>query len=93
MVQDLTLRLNTETRSFKNSISVNTSCMFSFFGVGNWWQAETWNLHLAEAVEVNALSQGALRQFTQWPWIEHQPSSWKSDTLQPNYCRSFHDLQ
>jgi len=22
-------------------------------------------------VEVNALAQGALRQFTQWPWIEH----------------------
>jgi len=26
----------------------------------------------AGAVEVNALAQGALRRFTQWPWIEHQ---------------------
>jgi len=26
---------------------------------------------LAGVVEVNALAQGALRQFTQWPWIEH----------------------
>jgi len=26
---------------------------------------------LAGAVEVNALAQGALRQFTQWLWIEH----------------------
>ena len=24
-----------------------------------------------EAVEVNALAQGALRQFTQWSWVEH----------------------
>jgi len=26
---------------------------------------------LAGAVEVNALAQGVLRQFTQWLWIEH----------------------
>jgi len=26
---------------------------------------------LAGAVEVNALAQGALLQFTQWLWIEH----------------------
>jgi len=26
---------------------------------------------LAGAVEVNALAQGALRQFTQWLWIDH----------------------
>jgi len=26
---------------------------------------------LAGAVEVNALSQGALRSCTQWPWIKH----------------------
>ena len=26
---------------------------------------------LAGAIEVNALAQGALRQFTQWLWIEH----------------------
>jgi len=26
---------------------------------------------LAGAVEVNALAQGALRQFTEWLWIEH----------------------
>jgi len=28
-------------------------------------------LRLAGAVEVNALTQGALRQFTHWPRIEH----------------------
>jgi len=26
---------------------------------------------LAGAIEVNALAQGALRQFTQWLWIKH----------------------
>jgi len=26
---------------------------------------------LSEAFEMNALAQGALRQFTQWLWIEH----------------------
>jgi len=26
---------------------------------------------LAGAIEVNALAQGALRQLTQWLWIEH----------------------
>jgi len=26
---------------------------------------------LAGAIEVNALAQEALRQFTQWPWIEN----------------------
>jgi len=26
---------------------------------------------LTGAVEVNAVAQGALRRFTQWPWIEH----------------------
>jgi len=41
--------------------------MFFFF----WRQAEAWNVLLAGAVEVNALAQGALRQFTQWLRIEH----------------------
>jgi len=41
------------------------------FGDSNWRQAEAWNVLLAGAVEVNALAQGALRQFTQWQWIEH----------------------
>ena len=38
---------------------------------GNWWQAEAWIVLLAGPVEVNTLAQGALRQFTQWLWIEH----------------------
>jgi len=29
------------------------------------------NCASCRAVEVNALAQGALRQFTQWLWIEH----------------------
>jgi len=29
---------------------------------------------------VNALAQGALRQFIQRPWINTQPSSWEVDT-------------
>ena len=41
------------------------------FGDGNWVQAEAWIELLAGAVEVNALAQGAIRQFTQWLWIEH----------------------
>ena len=50
--------------------------MFLYFisGDGNWRKAEAWNLLLAGAVEVNALVQGALRQFTQWHFqlrIEH----------------------
>ena len=43
--------------------------VFLIFGDSNWRQAEAWNVLLAGAVEVNALAQGALRQFTQW--IEH----------------------
>jgi len=35
-------------------------------------------------VEVNALAQGAPRQFTQWPCI--QPSNWEAETLPLNYC-------
>ena len=44
---------------------------FVNFGDGNWRQAEAWNVLLAGAAEVNALALGALRQFTQWLWIEH----------------------
>jgi len=30
----------------------------------------------------NTLAQGVLRQFTQWPWIEHPTSSnWQADAL------------
>ena len=32
---------------------------------------------LAEAADVNALVQGALQQFTQWPWIEHSTFQWR----------------
>jgi len=45
--------------------------LFYFFGGGNWRQAEAWIVILARAAEVNAHAQGALRQFTHWPWIEH----------------------
>jgi len=44
-----------------------------FFGDGNRRQAEARNVLLARAVDVNALAQGALRQFTQWLRIE-QPT-------------------
>jgi len=44
---------------------------FINFGHGNLRQAEAWIALLAGAVEVNALIQGSLRQFTQWQWIEH----------------------
>jgi len=44
---------------------------FINLGDGNWRQAEAWIVLLAGAVEVNALVQGALRQFTQWLWIDH----------------------
>jgi len=49
----------------------NSRLFFVNFGDGNWRQAETWTVLLAGAVEVNAHAQGALRQFTQWLWIEH----------------------
>jgi len=41
------------------------------FGDGNWRQAEARIVLLAGAVEVNALPQGVLHQFTQWVFIEH----------------------
>jgi len=45
---------------------------FSFdFGWRQWRQAEAWILFLVGAFEVNALAQGALRRFIQWPWVEH----------------------
>ena len=44
---------------------------FVNFGDGNWRQAKAWIVLLARAGEVNALAQGVLQQFTQWPWIEH----------------------
>jgi len=44
---------------------------FIDFGYDNWWQAEACNLLLVGVVEVNALAQRVLRQFTQWSWIEH----------------------
>ena len=49
---------------------VENILFFVNFGNGNWWQAEAWIALLAGVVEVNALAQGALRQFTQWPWID-----------------------
>ena len=37
----------------------------------SWQQAEVCIMLFVEAVEVNALAEGALRRVTQWPWIEH----------------------
>ena len=44
-----------------------------YFGDGNQRQFAAWNYLLAGAVEMNAVTQGALRCLTQWPWIE-QPT-------------------
>jgi len=41
------------------------------FGDGTWRQSAAWNLLLIGSVEVNALAQGTLRQFTQWPWVDY----------------------
>ena len=43
--------------------------------LNNWRQAKAWNLLPVGAVEMNPLTQGALRQFTQWLWIE-LPNFW-----------------
>jgi len=45
---------------------------FVNFGDGNWRQAEALIVLLAGSVEMNALAQGALRQFTQWAWKQKQ---------------------
>jgi len=58
----------------------NAIFLFVNFGDGNWRQAEAWIVLLPGAVEVNVLAQGALRQFTQWPWIE-QPTFQLGDRL------------
>jgi len=55
------------------------------FSDGDWQQVETPNVLLTEAGEVNALAQGALRQFTQWPWIEHPTFRSRGGHLQPRY--------
>jgi len=48
---------------------------------------------LAGAVEVNALAQGALRQFTQWMWIEHPTfqlgGGHLTELLPPHYFCAF----
>jgi len=36
-------------------------------------------------IEVNALAQGALRQFTQCPWIAHPSFQLRADTLPLSY--------
>ena len=55
------------------SIGIYTYIFFLLvnFGDGNSRQAEAWIVLLAGAIEVNALAQGTLRQFTKWLWIEH----------------------
>jgi len=52
-------------------VSKYRSFFFVNFGDGNWRQAEAWIVLLVGTVEVSALAYGALRQFTQWLWIEH----------------------
>jgi len=61
--------------------------VFVNFGDGSWWQAEAWIVLLTGAVEVNALVQGALRRFTQWPWIEHPTFQLTGVTLPLSYWR------
>ena len=61
---------------------------FVNFGDGNWRQGEAWIVLLAGAIEVNALAQEALRQFTQWLWIEHPTFQLGGGHLLPlSYCR------
>jgi len=67
------------------------------FGDSNWRQAEAGIVLLAGAVEVNALVQEAVRQFTQWLWIEHPTFQLGGghltiELLPPlSYCRSAHE--
>jgi len=54
--------------------SCTVSCLLSSFvnfGDGSWRQAKAWIVLLAVAIEINALAEEALREFTQWLWIEH----------------------
>jgi len=56
------------------SFPIYSQVVFLFFvnfGDGNWRQAEACIVFLSGEVEVNALAQEAVRQFTQWLWIEH----------------------
>jgi len=55
--------------SFSNSQNAQCFVVLWFFVFG--WQAYAWNMLFVKAVEVNALAQGALRQFTQYLWFEH----------------------
>jgi len=64
-----------------------SSVFFYNFGDDNWRQVEAWIVLLAGAIEVNALAQGALRQFTQWLWIEYPTFQLEADTLPLSYCR------
>ena len=57
----------TFVKSERNWISTEDlfiAYFFVNFGNGSWRQAEAWIVLLAGAVEVNALAQGAARQFT-----------------------------
>jgi len=49
---------------------LNSVRFYFFVGDGNWRQADARIALLTEVVEMNALAQGTLRQFTQWLWIE-----------------------
>jgi len=65
--------LQTQLYEWKHSNQFDS--FFYNFDDSNWRQAEAWIVLLAGAVQVNALAQGTLRQFTQWLWIEH-PTFW-----------------
>jgi len=60
---------------------------FCNFGYGNWRQAEAWIVLHAGAVEVNALAQGALRQFTQCLRIEHPTFQLRGGHFTTELCR------
>jgi len=75
---NLVLIMNDYFRCAKNNGSLKSNrklltvqLFFYNFDDSYWRQAEAWIVLLAGVVEVNALAQGALRQFIQWSWIEH----------------------
>ena len=56
---------------------------FFWFWLRQLAAGRSWIVLFAGAVKVNALAQGALRRFTQWP--NTQPSNWEMNTLPLSY--------
>ena len=71
------------TYVFSHTVDFLKICMLKVLTLCVIWQrqAEAWILLLAGAVEVNALSQVALRRFIQWPWIEHPTVQFRGGRL------------